>query len=645
MASATEHLAPAPIGRTPVRDARLQRLAFAAVAIALFLVAYDNGSYGLGSRTTVTVAVWWTLPLALALGLLPRRRPTRFQLAAGSLLLGLAGWTALSALWAWNDEAVVTESTRVILYAGVFALASLATRRADVAGWCDGIALAVTAVSGSAVASQFFPSVISARAAYAILGGDESRLSYPVGYWNGLGILVALGLPALLRAAAWTQSRLTRAAAVAALPLVGTTIYLTSSRGAVVVALVGLVVVLAGGTRRGVALSSSALGAAATGIVIGYLHGHPTILDQPGSRLGVAEGRTAAVVLAAAGVLTAALSDVLWERSASARLATGPRRALLVAAALIVVGGIVVGHPVRRFDAFKAAPSAQASTTASYIGTHLASGSGNGRWQYWASAAHEFEAHPFLGGGAGTFEQWWEQHRRELVFVTNPHSFYLQELGELGLIGFLLAAGTIAVGLVGAGVAVARQRGGDDDAAVAAGAGFAAFAVALALDWMWQLTAVAVVGFVLLALVLRSAAGEERSLSARRGWVAGAAVVGAAAIAFAVLPLLASDALARSATDARRQDGLAAQAAAVDASDLAPWAASPYLQLALVDERLGRLAEARSAIATAIARDRHDWQLWAVRTRLETKSGHIEAAVASLRETKRLNPLAVLPGG
>lgn len=40
----------------------------------------------------------------------------------------------------------------------------------------------------------------------------------------------------------------------------------------------------------------------------------------------------------------------------------------------------------------------------------------------------------------------------------------------------------------------------------------------------------------------------------------------------------------------------------------------------------------------AIARDRSDWQLWLIKSRIETELGAIPAATASIRRIRVLNP-------
>ena len=75
--------------------------------------------------------------------------------------------------------------------------------------------------------------------------------------------------------------------------------------------------------------------------------------------------------------------------------------------------------------------------------------------------------------------------------------------------------------------------------------------------------------------------------------------------------------------------------AAESARDIQPWAATPYLQLALVSEQIGALPLARMWIRRAIARDREDWRSWLVAARLETKLGRVAEAERSLDRAVR----------
>jgi tetratricopeptide (TPR) repeat protein len=180
----------------------------------------------------------------------------------------------------------------------------------------------------------------------------------------------------------------------------------------------------------------------------------------------------------------------------------------------------------------------------------------------------------------------------------------------------------------------------------------AAFAFAAGIDWVWELTAVGVIGIAALGLLAGAGArrpGKVRDEAAggrstvRR--VAPRAALGALAIVvigLQLVPLLAQSKIRASQEAAAAGDGRQALESARDARRIQPWAASPNLQLALVEEQAGNIPAARAAIADAIERDRFDWRLWLVSARLETNSGRLPAARAALRRARSLNPKSPL---
>jgi tetratricopeptide (TPR) repeat protein len=104
------------------------------------------------------------------------------------------------------------------------------------------------------------------------------------------------------------------------------------------------------------------------------------------------------------------------------------------------------------------------------------------------------------------------------------------------------------------------------------------------------------------------------------------------------IPLLVQVKLEDSQAALRRGDAKGALAAARTARRIEPWAASPYLQLGLVEERMGALRPARTWLRKALERDPRNWQLWLVSARVEAKAGRISAAKASLERAEQLNP-------
>ena len=169
---------------------------------------------------------------------------------------------------------------------------------------------------------------------------------------------------------------------------------------------------------------------------------------------------------------------------------------------------------------------------------------------------------------------------------------------------------------------------------------------------MWEETAVSIVAFVALGLLV----GPATRFDGRRGlrllpttgrWpravLRGAAVI--VVLVFAALqaiPFLSQSEIERSRDAAGRGDAQEALDAAAAAQRLEPWAASPYLQRALVEERAGDLTAADRSIRGAIERDPADWRLWLAASRIQTKLGDFRTAQQSYRRAASLNPRSFL---
>ena len=180
--------------------------------------------------------------------------------STGTLLALLGVWALVSTQWTADADAAYLQAAEVTLYAGAFFLvASMVTREAA-PRVLDGIALAIVAIALVALIGRLFPGVASTSAAGRALPALVERLSWPVGYWNGLAMLVALGLPLLLRIVAGTRSRVVAAAAVAAIPLVVADIYLASSRGGAIVGVIAVTAFVALLRDRLPAMAAAAVG-------------------------------------------------------------------------------------------------------------------------------------------------------------------------------------------------------------------------------------------------------------------------------------------------------------------------------------------------------------------------------------------------
>jgi tetratricopeptide (TPR) repeat protein len=164
---------------------------------------------------------------------------------------------------------------------------------------------------------------------------------------------------------------------------------------------------------------------------------------------------------------------------------------------------------------------------------------------------------------------------------------------------------------------------------------------------MWELTIVSLVGVVALALATGGGAERGRSVFPRRSPALRALPVVTAAVALAVIAaqgvsLLTTVSLDDSRKAAARGDLTAALRSAEAGAKIQPWAATPYVQRALIEERALSFRRAQTSIAAAIDRDPDNWRWWLVRARIETEEGDVAAATQSLRHAVALNPRSQL---
>ena len=82
-----------------------------------------------------------------------------------------------------------------LTYLGAFALVVLASKRAEAGLWLGGLAVG-SRDRAIALAARFEPSIFGNPDAdlAADLPASLGRLSYPIGYWNGLAAVMAAGI-------------------------------------------------------------------------------------------------------------------------------------------------------------------------------------------------------------------------------------------------------------------------------------------------------------------------------------------------------------------------------------------------------------------------------------------------------------------
>jgi O-Antigen ligase len=634
----------------------------AAVAAGIVALAMAEGGYGPVAFAAGALVVWAAVLLGLATGILPRSEPPRPAIAAGACLLGLAALTALSLAWANDDGRAFEDVVRALGYLGLFALAVVAARRGDGGQWLRGLAIGLTAVAAIALGSRLEPSIFGDAdlEIAASLPVAQGRLSYPIGYWNGLASMMAIAVVLLGWMGVAAASRARRSIAVAAIPLPVLAIYVSTSRGGLIAAAIGLVVLLIAGPARPRIVAGLAIAGAGSAVLIAVAATRDELLDRPGSELAASQGDELLLFVIGVVLLVGLARWLVDPPLVRIEVPPALARATIAAAAVLVVAAIVVADPVERYDDFKATPTA-AEGSGSSERNLLARGGSSGRYQFWSAAVDAFESEPLHGVGAGGYEAWWNQNGSIAAPARNAHSLFFETLSELGPVGAGLVLAFFAIAIV-TGIRRHRAAGtgtasSSSDAprliAAAALAVLVAGAIGAAGDWTWDLPAV--FGPVVIAAAvltgpatLAPRAGPDGpaavfgTVRSRRRFAGGVAIllVGWASICASGLLLLAHNSLESSRSAAARGDIEGAVDAANDAIDLEPWAAEPRTQLGLVYEQGGDLDAAMAAMDEAIDRAPDDWRLRMVAGCLALADDDLAGARASAADARALNPRA-----
>src|SRR5262249_46914309 len=216
----------------------------------------------------------------------------------------------------------------------------------------------------------------------------------------------------------------------------------------------------------------------------------------------------------------------------------------------------------------------------------LLSLSGNGRIQLWRTAVSDLEAHPLLGSGAGTYEQYWLQQRPIALKVRDTHNLYLETAAELGLVGLALLLVALATPLLTVGRTRRHPLG-----PCLAGA-YCAFLAHAAADWDWEVPAVTLCALICGTAILVAARSETERLVPSRVRSGGLiALVSLVAVAF--VGLVGSLELSRASSAAGRGNWNAVAADARHAHTWAPFSSTPWQRLRAAEIALGPHAPAQ----------------------------------------------------
>jgi hypothetical protein len=617
------------LGRPALVHAPAWLLAFSVVLV----LGADSGGYWPTSWGWTALVL--SLAGALALVLRADLRLGALELAMPLVLLGFVAWGVLSELWSPSLTQPVLQGQRTLVYvAGVLAALLLTRSRAGAPTLLAGVWCAVALVCGYSLLTRLVPDrlgYVDTLATY--------RLSQPLGYWNALGIFAAIGTLLALGFAARGRHPAVRAFAAASIVPLVSTLYFTFSRGAWIALGLGLLATLALDRRR-LQLVSVLLAVAPWPAIAVWRASGSEALTHMGTGLAAAAHAGHRFLLVELLLALAAAGSALVVTALERRLRPPRPLRLAYASAILLVVAAALAAGVVRFGSpetvarhlYRNFVGPGVTLENGNLNQRLFNLSGGQRIPQWKVAWREYEAHPWLGSGSGTYERYWNQLRPADWKVRNAHSLYLETLAELGPVGLALLVVALSLPLA----AARRARRHSFFAAAATGA-YVAFLAHAAVDWDWQIPAVTLAAFFCGAglLVCTREAKERLAGPGRARWRTPILVLMIALAGWAFVGLRGSRAIAASESAATKLHWTRSAAEARTATRWAAWSSYPWQLLGEAQFQQGKLEAARKSFRKALAKDGGDWSIW-LDLAVASKGEHRRRALAQAR---RLNPL------
>ena len=613
-------------------------LAPVGAGVLLVVLGASSGGYFPTSWGWAGLVVAWAAILSL---ILSNTRLGGLELATVACLAGYVGWVAASRWWSDAPGHTVAEVQRDLIYPLALLTTLLLVRKTAAVALLAAVAIALDGLALYGLLTRLLPERLGTFHSVAAY-----RLGAPIGYWNALGIVVAMAF-VLTFGFAVRGGVPTRVLASCALVTLAPTLYFTSSRGAIAALGLGLAAAVVCDRRR-LQLTVAAAAVLPLPIIAARLAGGYSALTTTAAQAQAAthDGHRFGTVLICLVALQIpiALAVAFAQRAVRVPRPVVRGYGVFVAAVAVACAVAVVAHyggPVSMsqsaYDSFRGPPVGIA-WAGSDLNRRFTSLSANGRIDFWREAWRDFERSRLVGSGAGSYEWWWAQHQPYSDKAQDAHSLYAETLAEMGLVGLALIVAALGVPLL----ALRRVRG-EPLMPFAIGA-YIAFVAHIGVDWDWEMPVVILAGLFCAAAILLAARRDETAVPLAGPVRVGAIAVVAVSGVLAFAGLISSNALVASrSAEAAGRFGAAARDAR-KASTWAPWSAEPWKQLAQAQRDLNDLHGARQSLRKAIELEPLDYSAWLDLGNVSNGSAR-KNAFAQARRLYPFNPLNPVPPG
>jgi hypothetical protein len=623
------------------------------IAVGLGVIGFvTTGGTDLGPNTwaeIILIVIGAGLLLAAALLSVPARA---WGATALLLFAALAAWTAASVAWSVQPADSWVEAARTTSYLAAFA-SGLALARLMPGRWAGvlGSVAALTAVvSAYALLVKVFPATLDPN-------GTTGRLRLPFDYFNAVGYLAALGMPAW----AWLGARrdgsaLTRALAMPALGVLSTALVLSYSRGAIVIAALGMAmwfVLVPLRLRAAMLLGLGVLG----GLIATAwaLHERPVSHDNFALAARTSAGHKFGLVLIGLIAIQTIVGLAIATRLDRVSLAPATRKrvgsaliALVVVVGIAGIGAILATGKISQI--WNQLTSPNSGGTGNNPSRLLATGSSRGR--YWNEGLKVGEHALLKGTGAGGFAT---AHLRYYsstgsLAVEHAHSYLVETFADLGLVGLMLSLALLGAWVRATSKAVDFRRRGPPSAEriglITLLTTVVVFGLGSAVDWTWFIPGITVPALMCAGwLAGRGATDRPVGSNQRRRLGAPGTIFAITATAAVVLlvgwtifqPLRSANADAAAFSAATRGDTRAAINDARTAANEYPVSVDPLFDLAVFYHAAGDNGAALGALDQAISRQPSNPATWYEKWQLLSELGRRSEALSALRAAARLS--------
>jgi hypothetical protein len=648
------------IGR-PTGDAAIA-VGLAAALIVLAAVTtggVDESITVSGAGTWAEIAITLLGAAAIAAALLFSAPAPLWGATTVGLFAALTALTALSIIWSVQPDDSWQGANLTLSYlaafAGAAALARLLPGRWRALIW----AIAITSVGLGAYAL--------ARKVYPPAGQTLGRLQTPLGYWNAIGVMAAIGFPPCL----WIWSRrdsspVLRGLAVPAVAILMSVVALSFSRSAAIAAVLAIGCWVVFVPRRLNTAALLGIGATGAALMTGWALSKPGLTgDNQALDVRTSAGHTYGLVLVVS-VLLLAIVGIVAARAADRISLSEPRRRRIGTVLVILVALVPVAGIAAVADSSRGLTGEISHAWDTLTNVHAVTGNGVSRFGslgssrplYWSEGIKVGEHALFKGVGALGFATARTRYANHDDVALHAHSYVVQTFADLGLVGLALSFALVAACVVCTGRAVAfRARWCSLDADQATeragliGLALAvlAFGVQSAIDWTWFFPGLAIpvllcAGWLTGRGPLTSPVGiaaRRVSLIARPGVAAAATALAAVSLLLAWLiwqPLSSANSLASAENAAGGGHLSSAFADARAAASADPLALEPRFVLSALYQSARDDAAARAELVKAVQLQPENYESWYTLGSFDLANHQPRRALPSLERAHALDP-------